>query len=357
MSGIRITPATTSRLDQVDFDNIPFGKVFSDHMFVADYDGEKWTNMEVRPFGPLVLHPALLALHYGQSVFEGMKASISADGVPQLFRPEMHSQRINRSAARLCMPEFPEAKFIEALEHLLRLDKDWIPTKPGSALYIRPFMFATDEFIGVRASKTYKLIIFTQPVGPYYSEPVKLLAEKKYIRAAQGGTGEAKAAGNYAGSLLPAKLAKEQGYDQVLWLDAKEFEYIQEVGTMNIFFVIGDTVVTPSTSGTILKGITRDTFIKVLTADGYKVEERPLKISEVRAAYQAGELKEVFGAGTAAVVAKVCEIKDDDLVMKLDVNQYKVANYLFDKINGLRSGVEPDPHGWRHPVHPVETVA
>ena len=355
MPEIKITKQTVSRISEVDFDNIPFGKVFSDHMFVADYDGEKWTNLEAKPFGVLDLHPSLLALHYGQSIFEGMKASITTEGVPMLFRPEMHSERLNRSAARLCMPMFPEDIFIQALEILLKLDKDWIPKKAGSALYIRPFMFATDESIGVRPSTNYRFIIFTQPVGPYYSQPVKLLAEKKYVRACMGGTGEAKAAGNYAGSLLPAQLAKEQGYDQVLWLDAKEFKYVQEVGTMNIFFVIGDTVVTPATTGTILKGITRDTFIKLLTAEGYKVEERLISIDEVEAAHKSGELKEVFGAGTAAVVAKVAKIKNDDYIMNFDVETFKVANWLYDQINGIRIGTVEDKQSWLHPVElPVE---
>ncbi len=356
MSDIKITRTTSSRRGDVDFDNIPFGKVFADHMFVASYDGEKWTDMEIKPFGTLTLHPAMLAIHYGQSIFEGMKAGISKDGNPILFRPEMHSRRLNNSARRLCMPEFPEEKFIEALEELLRLDHHWIPTKKGSSLYIRPFMFATDEFIGVRPSDTYKLIIFTQPVGPYYSEPVKLLAEKKYIRAAMGGTGEAKAAGNYAGSLLPAKLAKEQGYDQVLWLDAREYKYIQEVGTMNIFFVIDGVIVTPATSGTILKGITRDTFIHVLTGEGYKVEEREVSIDEIEDAHRAGTLTEVFGAGTAAVVAKVSKIKHLDNVMEIDTEAFEIAPLLFDRIDALRNGTAEDPHGWRHPVLVGATV-
>jgi len=350
MSDIKITRTTSSHRSEVDFENIPFGKIFTDHMFVATYDGDKWTDMEIIPFGNLTLHPAMLAIHYGQSIFEGMKAGISRDGDPILFRPEMHARRLNNSARRLCMPEFPEDMFIAALEGLLRLDHQWIPTKKGSSLYIRPFMFATDEFIGVRPSDTYKMIIFTQPVGPYYREPVKLLAEKKYIRAAMGGTGEAKAAGNYAGSLLPAKLAKEQGYDQVLWLDAREFKYIQEVGTMNIFFVIDDVVVTPATTGTILKGITRDTFIQVLRDEGYKVEERLLTIDEVEEAHRDGKLSEVFGAGTAAVVAKVSEIKHMDNVMKIDTEAFKVAPLLFDRIDALRNGVADDIHGWRHPV-------
>ncbi len=350
MSKITITKTTSSNLAHVDFDNLPFGQVFADHMFVADYDGQQWTNMEIKPFGRLTMHPSMLALHYGQSIFEGMKAFALEDKTPVLYRPERHAARLNASATRLCMPEFPEETFVEVLEMLLRLDHQWIPSEPGSALYIRPFMFATDETIGVRPSEKYRLIIFTQPTGPYYAKPVKLLAEHNYIRAANGGTGEAKAAGNYAGSLLPAKIAKAKGYDQVLWLDATDFEYIQEVGTMNIFFVIGDKVITPATDGSILRGITRDSFLTLLTDAGYTVEQRPLGISEVEDAYDRGELKEVFGAGTAAVVAKVCEIKNKDKVMKLSVEDYKVAPWLYDQINGIRNGSISDKHGWLHPV-------
>ncbi|RMD97712.1 MAG: branched-chain amino acid aminotransferase, partial [Bacteroidetes bacterium] len=242
---IRITKTNSSRIDGVDFDNLPFGRLFSDHMFMAEYKDGQWQNFRIEPFKNFSLHPATMALHYGQEIFEGMKATKTLDGKPYLFRPEMHAKRLNKSAARMCMPEFPEEMFLKALHTLIDLDQGWIPPREGSALYIRPTMIATDEFIGVKPSDSYLFFIFTCPVGPYYPKPVKLLAETKYVRAVLGGTGEAKAAGNYAGALLPAKLAQEKGYDQVLWLDAREFKYIQESGTMNIFFVIDNKVITP----------------------------------------------------------------------------------------------------------------
>ena len=272
MNNLKITKVQNSAVSSVDFDNIPFGKTFTDHMYVADYIDGEWTNMEIKPLENFSVHPGNLAWHYGQSIFEGMKATRDAEGTPLLFRPEEHVYRLNASARRMCMPEFPEEAFLEAVHTLVRLEKNWIPPQEGSALYIRPFMVAMDEAIGVRPSDTYKFIICTLPVGPYYAKPVKLKAEESFIRAAEGGVGEAKTAGNYAASLYPAKLAKAEGYDQVMWLDAKEFKYVQEVGTMNIFFVIDGKVITPMTDGSILKGITRDTILTILKDKGYTVD-------------------------------------------------------------------------------------
>ena len=277
---IQISRAGKSRLVDVDFNNLTFGNIFSDHIFIADYDGTDWVNPRIEPFGRFEMHPASMVLHYGQAIFEGMKASKDHDGNPLLIRPEMHAKRINDSARRMCMAEMPEALFLEALHLLVGLDHNWIPPQEGSALYIRPYMFATDEFIVVRPSQTYKFIIFTCPVGPYYAKPVKLKAEQEYIRAANGGTGEAKTAGNYAGALFPSVKAQKEGYDQVLWMDAKEFRYIQEVGTMNVFFVIDNKVMTPATDGSILKGITRNCIITILRARGYEVMEKPVDIEE-----------------------------------------------------------------------------
>ena len=344
-SKITISKVETSRLSEIDFDNLPFGKFFSDHMFEADYADGEWKNFKIAPLKNLSIHPGNLAWHYGQSIFEGMKASKSKDGVPMLFRPEQHIYRLNESARRMCMPEFPEDMFIEAINTLVHMEQAWIPPQEGSALYIRPLMFATDEALGVRPSDNYKMLIMTLPVGPYYAKPVSLLAEETFIRAADGGTGEAKTAGNYAGSLFPAQKAKEAGYDQVMWLDAKEFKYIQEVGTMNIFFVIGDTVITPETTGTILKGITRKSAIEILKFNNYKVEERPITIDEVVAAYESGELKEVFGAGTAAVIAKVSKIgyRGKDYVLSGNTD---VGDFIKKTINGLRLGTETDHWNW-----------
>jgi branched-chain amino acid aminotransferase len=346
-TSLSIKKVAESRVHQLDFDNIPFGRVFTDHMYVADYKDGQWGDFRIEPFGHLSVHPANIAWHYGQSVFEGMKATKSIDGTPMLFRPEMHSTRINRSAGRLCMPPFPKEAFLEGLYELVKLDQAWIPKAEGSALYLRPYMVAMDEFIGVQVAKTYKFIIFCCPVGPYYSKPLKLKAETKYIRAAEGGVGYAKAAGNYAASLYPTELAKEAGFDQILWLDAKEFKYCQEVGTMNIFFVIGDTIVTPSTEqGTILEGITKNSLMHILKNKGHKVEERMISIDEVISASKDGSLKEIFGAGTAAVVANVEKVGYKDETINLDVDSYKISPWLKDTINGIRSTRIEDEYGW-----------
>lgn len=348
---ISVTKTQQSRLSTVDFDNIPFGRVFSDHMFVADYQDGKWQDYRIEPFGHFTIHPASMVLHYGQAIFEGMKASKLSDGQPALFRPEMHAKRLNRSAERMMMPDFPEDVFVDALHQLVALDADWIPPQEGSALYIRPYMFATDEFIGVRPSESYRFIIFTGPVGPYYNRPVKLLAEQKYVRAVPGGTGEAKAAGNYAGSLRPAYEAQQRGFDQVMWMGGPEMNLVQEVGTMNIFFVLGDKVITPATDGAILRGITRDSLLRILRDNGYQVEERPVDISELVEANDKGELHEVFGAGTAAVISHVAEIATAERNLVLPpVEGRKVSHFLKDYMDGLRSGRIEDKYDWIVPV-------
>ncbi|NUO03280.1 MAG: branched-chain amino acid aminotransferase [Saprospiraceae bacterium] len=348
---IRIEKSSSSRLSQIDFSNIPFGRNFSDHMFVADYKNGEWTDLRVVPFEPFLIHPGSMVLHYGQSIFEGMKASKNNAGQAMLLRPEMHAQRFNRSAARMSMPDVPEDLFLQALHAIVHIDSAWIPPQEGSALYLRPLMFANDEFIGVHSSENYRFIIMTGPVGPYYPKPIRLWAERVYVRAVKGGTGEAKAAGNYAGSLLPAKLAAQRGFDQIMWMDAHEFKYIQEAGTMNIFFVIGDTVITPAADGAILKGITRDSILHILKDKGIPVEERPIAIDEVIAAYHAGTLREAFGAGTAAVVSHVIEIGTEDLLLQLPpVDQRPIGELIKSEINGLRSGRIPDTRGWLVPV-------
>lgn len=346
MSNINITKIANSRISTIDLDNLQFGKVFTDHMYSADFKDGKWQNFKIEPLAPLSIHPGNLAWHYGQSIFEGMKATRDSNGTPLLFRPEEHILRLNASAERMSMPAFPEDEFLDAVHTLVKMEKDWIPPSEGSALYLRPLMIATDEAIGVRPSDNYKLMIMALPVGPYYSKPVKLKAEETYIRAAIGGVGEAKTAGNYAASLYPAKLANEEGYDQIMWLDAKEFKYVQEVGTMNIFFVIDGEIVTPETDGAILKGITRKCLIEIYKYKGYKVSSRPVTIDEIVEASEAGKLQEVFGAGTAAVVATVSEIKYKDKVIKLQPENYKVAKEGKDFINGIRSKSIADPFGW-----------
>lgn len=355
---INLTKTGRTRLHEVDFNNIPFGRHFSDHMFVVDFDGAEWVNPRIEPFGSFSVHPACMGLHYGQTIFEGMKATKTFDGQPMLFRPEMHARRMNASARRICMPEIPEALFLQALDELVGLDSNWIPPQEGSALYIRPFMFATDEFIGVRPSNKYKFIIMTGPVGPYYPKPVRLMAENHYVRAVHGSTGEAKAGGNYAGAMLPTRLAQEKGFDQVMWLESPDFQDIQEVGTMNIFFVINGVAITPATDGAILKGITRDSLLTLLREEGYPVEERRISMKELTEAYRNGTLQEAFGAGTAAVVSHVSHIQYEDLLMELPpMEDRKIGNWLKDHINGIRSGRFPDTHGWVVPVTVPDAVA
>jgi len=353
-SNIKITKTSQTSIDKVDFDDIKFGHLFSDHMFMVDYEDGAWKDPQIIPTQELSLHPGNMALHYGQSIFEGMKATKDTKGNPMLFRPEMHAKRLNASAHRMCMPEIPEALFLDGLRTLISLDSAWIPPHPGTALYVRPFMFALDNHIGVRESHTYRFMILTLPAGKYYPRPVGLLAFEDYIRAAVGGVGEAKAAGNYAAAMYPTKLAKEAGYDQVLWLDAIEKKYIQEVGTMNIYFVIDGTVVTPETDGAILKGITRDTILQVLKSKGIPVEERKLSIDEVVAAHENGTLEECFGSGTAAVIAQVNRIayqgKDYNLA-----TEFKVATMLKATIDGLRNGTVKDEWGWTE-LLPVEAA-
>lgn len=343
---IKITRTHNSKLSSLDFNNIPFGKVFTDHMFYAEYSDGAWQTMEIRPLEPLALHPSNLALHYGQSIFEGMKATKHQDGTPMLLRPEMHAKRMNESAERMCMPSMPEDIFVEAVSTLVSLESDWIPPTKGSALYLRPFMFASDEFIGVRPSNNYIYIIMALPVGPYYSTPLKLKAESTYIRAADGGCGEAKTAGNYAASLYPWQLAQNEGYDQIMWLDANEKKYVQEVGTMNIFFVINDKVITPATRGSILKGITRNSILHLLKAKGYDVEERDVTIDELINASKDGSLQEVFGSGTAAVVIHVKEIGYKGTTITLDADAFKIAPFAKNYIESLRNGSQEDEFNW-----------
>lgn len=345
---IPVTRTTESRRSSVDFQNLPFGKVISDHMFIVEFDGENWIDPRIEPFHKLEISPANLALHYGQSIFEGMKAS-KCKGEPALFRAEMHARRLNISAERMCMPKIPNELFLQGLRMLIDLDRDWIPEQEGYSLYIRPIMFATDEYFGVHASKTYKFLIFTGPVGPYYPKPVKLWVEEVFTRAALGGAGEAKCAGNYGASLLPTQRANKAGYDQVMWMDSMEKKYVQEVGTMNLFFVMDGKVITPATTGTILRGITRDTFLRLLKDWGYNVEERLLSIAEIVDAYWRGSLQECFGSGTAAVVSHVSEITWRDRKLELppvDEEHRPVGTRLKNYINQLRMGRIPDEYGW-----------
>jgi branched-chain amino acid aminotransferase len=332
---ISITKTTNSKLSQTDFNNLRFGREFSDHMFMMDYKDGEWTKPQIIPFQNLSLNPATSALHYGQSIFEGLKAYKGDNGKIGIFRPDKNFARMNKSAERMCMPQIPEYLFFEALTKLVSLDKEWIPSVDGSSLYIRPYMFATDEYIGVKASDTYKFVIFTCPVNTYYTAPVKVKLETHFTRATKGGTGYAKAAGNYAGALYPARMGNLAGFDQMLWTDAAEHKYIEESGTMNIFFVVDDTLMTPKLSETILDGVTRDSVLKIATEWGMKVEEKRVSIEEIISAIEKGTLKEAFGAGTAATIAPIQMIGYNDIKYTLPeietrVFSNKVIKYLDD---------------------------
>jgi branched-chain amino acid aminotransferase len=344
---ITINKTSKSRIHEVDFQNISFGKVYSDHMFIADYVDGQWKDLRIEPFRHLSMSPANAALHYGQSIFEGMKAHRGPEGSALIFRPDMNARRFNRSAVRMCMPEIPEEIFTGALAELVRLDRDWIPDQEGTSLYLRPFMFASDEYIGVRPSLTYRFMIFTCPVGGYYSKPVKVKIETKFVRAAEGGTGAAKTAGNYAASLYPAQLAAQQGYDQLIWTDAKTHTLIEEAGTMNIMLVMDNKLVTPPTSGTILEGVTRDSILEMARHWGYPVEERKLTVTEVLEAIQNGQVQEAFGAGTAATVAHISAIGHEGKDYALPpVENREFSNKVLREMEAIKRGQKDDPFAW-----------
>jgi branched-chain amino acid aminotransferase len=342
---IEINKIEESRLSLLDFDNIPLGRIFSDHMFVCDYERDEWKNPRIEPLSLIPIHPATMALHYGQAIFEGMKSTLDVNGIPTLICPYRNAERLNFSARRMGMPEFPVDLFVEGLKQMVKIDRDWIPPMTGSALYLRPFMFADEAFIGMRAATTYKFIIIASPSAPLYSKRIRLHAETTYIRAAKGGTGEAKAAGNYAAAIQPTEIAKRNNYDQILWLDAKEFKYIQEVGTMNVFFKINGTLITPNLDGCILNGISRICTLEVLRKRDYKVEERPISIDEVIEANNKGTLEEAFGTGTAVGVAMIDEIGYKDITVKLPKHN-PVAQMVQDTVNGIRSGQMNDEFNW-----------
>jgi len=344
---ISIEKVKQSRISEVDFSNIPFGKIYTDHMFMADYKNGEWGNFRIIPFGFMPISPATPALHYGQSIFEGMKAINNANGETLVFRPEDNWKRMNISAQRMCMPQIPEELFMDSLATMIDLDRNWIPKAEGSSLYIRPFMFSADEYIGIRASENFTFMIILCPVGAYYSTPVKVRIETHYTRAVEGGTGFAKAGGNYGGAIYPAKLAQDKGYHQLIWTDGKNHEYIEESGTMNIMFVIDDTLVTPALGDSILAGITRDSVLKLARHWGMKVEERRVSVKEIVEAVKAGRLKEAFGAGTAATIAHIELIGYEDKDYYLPpVAERKFANRVFDELEGIKRGAKPDTFGW-----------
>ncbi|MGA3019981.1 MAG: branched-chain amino acid aminotransferase [Bryobacteraceae bacterium] len=346
-SAIRTVKVEKSRLSGVDFSTVPFSSVFSDHMFVAEFQDGRWSDGSIQPYGPISLMPSISALQYGISVFEGMKAHKSPSGNPLLFRPCENARRLQRSAARLAMPVVPESLFLDGLRELIRVDQAWIPPAEIGALYIRPMLFSVDPSVRVKPADRYQFIIFTFPFGAYYSAPVDVLVTERYVRAFPGGTGDIKPAGNYAAALLADQEAREAGFNSVLWLDGVERQFVEECGVMNVFFVLGEDVVTPSLSGTILPGITRDSVITLLRDLGYRVKEDRISIHEVFKAYQSGDLRECFGTGTAAVVSHVGRIRYQERIIELPpVEQRKVGATVREKLLEVMTGRQPDAHGW-----------
>ena len=351
---VALTKATNLK-PKPDETNLGFGTIFTDHMFNMDYHPDKgWHNPRIEPYADISMDPATMVLHYGQGIFEGLKAYRTKEGAIQLFRPQENFKRLNRSAHRLCIPELDADFALDALKQLLVVEQDWVPSVPETSLYIRPTIIASDPFLGVRASFSYRYFVILSPVGAYYAEgfnPVKIWVTREYVRAVRGGVGATKTIGNYAASLYAGEKAHKEGYTQVLWLDGIEQKYIEEVGAMNIFFLIDNEVVTPELSGSILPGITRKSVLALAEKFGYTVSERKISIDEVANASAAGTLKEIFGSGTAAVISPVGELKYGDQIITVGDGQVgQLSQKLFDAIQGIQFGKDPDPFGWIEPV-------
>lgn len=344
---IKIRRTEQSRVNQLDPNNIVFGTLFTDHMFVADCIDGVWQTPEIVPYGDIAYNPALASLHYGQSIFEGMKAFKNEENEVLMFRPLENHKRFNISAERMCMAQVPEEIFIGGLEELLKIDAAWVPTGEDNSLYLRPFMFASDVYLGVRPSHNYRFMIIMSPAGQYYATPPKVKVETEYIRAAPGGVGYAKCAGNYAASLYPAKLAAEQGYTQLLWTDAIEHKYFEESGTMNVMFVKNGKIITPAVSSTILKGITRDTLIQLAKSMNIEVEERKVPVVEIIEGIADGSVTEVFGAGTAVVVSPFAAIGYEGKDFELPaITENSLSTRLKNALNDIRTGKVTDTFGW-----------
>ena len=352
MLDIKITRTETPKAKPAAGQKLGFGKIFTDHMFVMNYtEGQGWHDARVEPFHNISLSPAAMVYHYGQEMFEGLKAYKGADGAVYLFRPDMNAKRTNASNERLVIPELPEEDFVQAVKAVVDVGRDWVPTEPGTSLYIRPFIIATDEFLGVAPSKTYLFMIILSPSGAYYESglaPVGIWIEDEYVRAVRGGMGFAKTGGNYAASLIAQQKAHDAGYSQVLWLDGVERKYIEEVGAMNIFFKIGGTVITPALNGSILPGITRNSVLELCRSWGYPVEERKISAQELIEAQKNGTLEECWGTGTAAVISPVGKLRYVDEVMTINGGAIgELSQKLYDTITGIQTGKLEDPRGWR----------
>ncbi|MCB0734226.1 MAG: branched-chain amino acid aminotransferase [Flavobacteriales bacterium] len=342
---IAVERCNASRVTDVDFNNIPFGRIFADHMFEVDFLNGTWQNPRIRPYGNLSLSPALSCMHYGQAIFEGMKAQRNSHGEIILFRPRENWKRLNFSARRMQMPEIPEDLFMDALISWVKLDHNWVPTSKGSALYIRPLMIATDDYLGVKASTTYKFLIYGCPVSSYYTEPLRIRVEETYVRAAKGGVGEAKAAGNYAASMFPASRAQSEGFHQLLWTDAVEHRFIEELGTSNFFAVVNGELYTPETEGTILRGITRDSVIQVARQQNIPVHVQPITTDQLKDWFDHGELTEAFATGTAATIAPIGIIQFREQIMNLSPSN-PITTKLHSTLDDMKTGKQPDIFSW-----------
>jgi len=354
MSNIEVKKTKKSKIHRVDFSGLGFGDIFTDHMLRMSYGKGKWNQPQIVPFGPMRIFPSLSTLHYGQSVFEGLKAFHCKDGSVNIFRVDRHIERFNRSCHRLCIPAVDKKTFLEGLVHLLKIDRNWIPKQKGYSLYIRPFAFAADRTLGVHVAHTYWFMIILSPVGAYYKEgfnPVKLITAIDHARSVEGGTGAVKTAGNYAASLFAAHEAQQKGFTQVLWLDGVHRNYVEEVGTMNVFFLIDNELVTPHLSGTILGGITRDSVIHLAKDWGMDVSERRISMDDIMVAAEKGKLQEAFGTGTAAVISPIGAIQHKGKMITINKGQAgKLALKLFDAITGIQYGEKPDKFGWIYKI-------
>lgn len=348
-SPIAVERVKHSRLNEVDFKNLGFGSVISDHMLMADYKNGSWGEPKVVPYGELSMSPAILALHYGQAIFEGMKAFKMKDGSISIFRVQRHHQRMLKSLERMCMPALSEEFFTSSLHAIVETDQQWVPDQEGHSLYIRPLVFASESKLGVKISDQYKFIIMTSPVGPYFAKPIRVKVEETYVRAAEGGTGFAKCAGNYGGAFYPTQLAREQGFDQVLWTDARDHQFIDESGAMNVMFVLNGKLVTPKLTSAILDGVTRNSILTLAKDLSMPTEERKVSLDELVEGFQKGTLTEAFGAGTAAVVSQIAVINihgTDYNLPAADASSFQ--QQVKQKLSNLRVGLEPDTYGWNY---------
>lgn len=344
---LQVEKVAHSRIGEVDLDQVQFGKHYADHMLVCEYENGQWGQPKIQPYGNLTMSPATTVLHYGQAIFEGVKAYRQENGEIVIFRPDKNWARFNRSAERMAMPEVPEELFMEGLRQLVKMDSQWVPSAEGTSLYLRPFMIGTDAFIGVKPAEKFSFIIITSPAGPYYSKPVSIYVQEEYVRAFPGGTGFAKNAGNYGACMAPTMKARSLGYDQILWTDGFEHKYVQEIGTMNVWFVIDGKAVTPPLGSTILDGVTRDSVATLLREHGVTVEERPISIDELIEAHARGVLTEAFGTGTAASIAPISELTIHEQHLMLPPEEtWKIGSWVKEEMNAIRYGKKADTRGW-----------